>query len=79
MMSLTNLPFELVDSSRALDSLSETVATHGRPGPVVVLTDAPTKFLANDDLLDLVLASLPAAGVTMLGGGRGGGRGKSVV
>ena len=77
MMSLTNLPFELVHSSRAFDSLPETVAAHGRPGQVVVLTDATPKFLASDDLLDLVLALLPAASVTMLGGG--GGRAPVVV
>ena len=69
MISPTNLPFELVDSSRALDSLSETVAAHGRPGPLVIMTDATSKILAGDDVLDLVLALLPGASVTKLGGG----------
>ena len=74
MISPTGLPFELVDAPDALDSLPEIVAAHGRPGRVLVLTDAIPKFMAGDNLIDLVTALLPGAGVTMLQG-----RGRAVL
>ena len=67
----TALPLELIDSPNALELLPETVAAHGVPGAVVVLTDATPKFLAGDNLLDLVSALLPRAIVNLLGGANG--------
>ncbi len=63
----TNLPFELVDSGHALESLPETVVAHQRPGPVAIMTDATPKFVAGDNLLDVVTALLPGASVVVLG------------
>lgn len=67
----TELPFEVIDSPNALELMPETVAAHGVPGAVVVLTDATPKFLAGDNLVDLVSASLPGAIVNVLGGANG--------
>lgn len=64
-------PVDLVDSPHALELLPETVAAHRRSGAVVLLTDATPKFLAGDNLIDLVSALLPGAIVTVLGGSGG--------
>ncbi len=59
----------MIDAPDALETLSDQVGTHGRPGPTVVLTDATPKFLSGEDrnLTDLVADLLPDADFTVLG------------
>ena len=66
MTTPVDLPFDLIESSHALDSLPDIVDAHG-DGATMVVTDGTPKFLGDDGLMDLVVGLLPSARVTVLG------------